>query len=309
MANKSHKSELAALEDPAWTVARDMCDLLTKEPPPVKLRVLADRWSIKRVRFEPLWSTAGLVPCEGGFEIWIDPQSPAALTEGSVVESEDVDNFEPPLRFVVAHEISHLIFHHVAQERKKIQLLEKCGDRLEKVCNEMARFLLVPPRPLFELLDGRVFDPPHLSMLRERFGVSLDVLVYRLALPDVLREFTSAEGIIAYAMEREGYLRVEAIQAFGAQARYRFQSTLSEGKATGMRPPLDRDLGIPGIEGRIRAKWECDESIVVPGAGDYSLSARLTVCRVSKKPLRVLFAISIAGLPERALRQQELHPI
>lgn len=99
-------------------------------------------------------------------------------------------------RFTVAHELAHLLMGNV--DRAGIGLGRA---REERLCNEFARTLLVPPQPLCELMRGRAYDIDSVLAICTRFGVSLSLAV------SIAAETFADRGCIVFAAGRRGHPR------------------------------------------------------------------------------------------------------
>lgn len=110
---KPQDSSIESLKQRAIDVAEAFAGVAAKQPLPVRLAPIAVEMKIKRLRFEPLLSVAGLAEADEGFEIIINTEADGVMGKapGTIVTwpEIDVDDLHPALRFTIAHEIAHAI--------------------------------------------------------------------------------------------------------------------------------------------------------------------------------------------------------
>ncbi len=208
--SRDKATEIARVSDEAWQTAQKMTTPLSQESPPVPLGELAEHAGIRRVRFEPLISDAGLARKGSDFEVVVNGDAfDGAPSAGTILEVGDPKwaEFTVPLRRTIAYEIAHLLFLNAAQKDQYSDLFRKNERAVENGCNILARVFLLPRQMLLREVGERLFDVDHVKNLTAASRVSPEVFIRRLHLSDMRTDW-KLDGFIAYVREQEGVLRI-----------------------------------------------------------------------------------------------------
>jgi hypothetical protein len=226
-------TEIARVSEEAWQLAQKVVTDFSNVPPPVPLAKLAKAWRIRGVRFEPLWSVAGLAKAGDDFEIVVNKEAFVLGDEvGSHIEVGDGkwSHFLPPLRFTLAHEIAHMIFLHVAGGDSRSDLFHKNGRAVENACNILARVFLMPKQMLVPQIQDDLLHVDRVRELLDAFRVSPEVFVRRMHLSDMYGAFGNLDGLLALVEERDRVFHVTACHIVGYHALDRFNRALKGDK-------------------------------------------------------------------------------
>jgi hypothetical protein len=303
----ARESKFETLRKQAWRLAKTLSDGVTTGPLPVPIMQLAFSRNIRRIRIEPILSTAGLVKASDGYEIWVNTEAPGVKeSEGHVFElpGDCCQELDPPLRYSIAHEVAHTIFAEVLGGSRNEDFLRKHERALEAVCSEIARTLLLPKSRLLAEIGGRLFDASHLDAVRRSFRVSPEVFVLRFQLADVRVELQGVDGFVGYAVENYPYLVFRMLQTIGPQGSSRFGVRTDHGRDRSgtTRGDVEQTLSLPGIVSRIRQDQAYKEDVRVPCRDSTVLPCTLSARHVCDRPLSVIVALEILGPPERTAR-------
>jgi hypothetical protein len=298
------------LREQAWRGVCDWAKAVASEPLPTPLHVLARLQKIQCVRFEPLLSTAGLTKHDNGYAIIVNTEAPGVTQNaGAVLPADNAwDDLAPPLRFTLAHEISHLFFLDAIGVVEKRHFVRNHA-QLEKACNEMSRVLLIPQQRLMSEIKNadHLFDSSHLKRLTTMFRVSPEVLVRRLNLTDMQDAFGNVDGLIAFVRGESKGFRIVASHIRGPQAHARFRVSP---RLSGQNHPIVSKR--PGNPDRCMLKElqfgsdldtsleTCDqyqEHLRVPGASNSELPCEFNACLTSLRPRAFLISIRVSGPP------------
>lgn len=305
-----NRTKFEDLKEQAWRTAYGWSRTAGRRPLPTPLHELATLHKIQCIRFEPLLSTAGVMKHENGYAIVVNTEA-FGVTQGTgttLQVDSGWNNLAPPLRFTIAHEISHLFFLDEAGVVEKRDF-SRNYKQLEKACNEMARVLLIPQQRLVNEITNadQLFDSRHLKQVTIMFRVSPEVFVRRLQLADMRDAFGNVHGLIAFVRVEDNAFRIVASHAWGpqAQARLRLSSRLSQQHhhTVSKRPGnpdggmlrelhLGSDLDTPlGISEYYR------EELRVPCAKNLVLPCEFNACLISSRPRAFLASIRVSGPP------------
>jgi Zn-dependent peptidase ImmA (M78 family) len=213
------------LRSRAWLEAGKFSNSLASGDPPVALHQLAKRLRIRRVEILPLMSTAGVVPIDDGYVIYLNEKAPGAekVTKKCLeVNHEEFARLPPQLRFTIAHECAHVIYYNLVGGDYKNKLFRRHWQSLENSCNQIARLLLVPKKMLLAHLEGGLLDVERLNSVVKAFVVSPEVMMYRLNLHDVRDAFSREDGLVAYVRECNGTINVVGAFSVGSLSRIRW---------------------------------------------------------------------------------------
>ena len=317
------KTKIARVSEEAWQRVQEVATSVGDASPPVPLEKLATAQRIRRIRFEPLLSDAGLAKSGDDFEIVINTESPGVTPDmGDVVElgAGKLSDWGTGLRFTVAHEIAHAIFLQAAGGDSNSDLFQKNAQAVENACSILARVLLLPKQILVRQIGDRLFDINHVRNLLSIFQISPEVFIRRMHLSDMRREFGNVDGLLAFGQETDGAIGVRACHVVGYHALGRFNRALEGDKkrktesryrslsrsyrqdewvAEG-QPLAKLRLGVD-IESLLRngetgqkqlqILWHPDEKDVIP--------CDLVFRRIHKQPLGFLVGIKVTGPKEK----------
>jgi hypothetical protein len=207
--------------------ALDRAALLTAASAfPVALNDVARALNVRRIRIQPLLCRAGVRRLVDGYEVIVNEETPGTkelIAASLEIDAPEWQKLSPTLRFWIAHELAHLIYIECADGTQP-RTTEKA---LEKACSSLARVLVFPKRLLAGRVSAECFNPEYLVALAKEAGVSLQVLIYRLAQPDLQCASQGLDGFIALAEPKDGILVVRASHVWGPQARARFGTILN----------------------------------------------------------------------------------
>ena len=300
----SRRSAFTALRERAWCVIDAWAATCLDETLP-PIHDLARTYGVRAIRFEPLLSTAGLSKVSDGFLVHVNSDAYDDKPEGTVldVNEETLWNLRPPVRFSVAHEIAHAIFHTEAQQAGKASALSKRLAALETACNQIAGAMLLPKPALLRNVGNRLFDADFVRGLLASFRVSAQVLIIRLQSDDLASSFSDLEGALVLLRARGNEVRIEAAHARGALAVSRWGKLVRDRKNSSLG-----DLHLrPEIIERILSAEQLRESQNIvwhPGATQ-TIPCELITRRVSRDPPAVLIGLRILGSPSFELEKSE----
>lgn len=298
------------LREQAWRGVCDWAKAVASKPLPTPLHVLARLRKIQCVRFEPLLSTAGLTKHDNGYAIVVNTEAPGVTQNGGTVLPLDNawDDLAPPLRFTLAHEISHLFFLdgiEVADRRHSV----RNHAQLERACNEMARVIMIPQQRLVKEIGtpDQLFDSSHLKHVCNMFRVSPEVFVRRLQLPDIRDEFGNVDGLIAFVRADEGKFRIVALHAWGPQAcaRFRLSPALPrQSQQTVSKRQVNPDgcmlselhLG-SDLDSPLGSSEHYQQELRVPCTHNRELPCEFNACLTSSRPRAFFITIRVSGPP------------
>ncbi len=166
---------------------------------PVPLCFFAKQQNVRAVRFERLISTGGIRQEDREYVIVISSRAAGAecaTTKEILTDSPMWNEFGPPLRFTIAHELAHMLFYDLVPSGPNSALLAENPDKLECVCNRIAASLLLPRSRLPPDLKQRRFDVDYIGQIIARFKVSAEAFLWRFANDDVKGIYKDCDGII-----------------------------------------------------------------------------------------------------------------
>jgi len=302
------KSKFADLKDRAWRAATDWSMEVASQPLPTPIHELARLHKVQAVRFEPLLSTAGLMKGDDGYVIVSNTEAVGAPQDaGATLEADSRwDNFEPPFRFTLAHEICHLFFSDGRGLAGK-QYFVRHHAQLEKACNEMAGLILMPKQRLVSEIGDRPFATSHLKSVTHRFRVSPEVFVRRLKINDIQDAFGGLDGLIALIRAEGETFSIVASHFWGVYARSRFQMTPRlrqnnhEVNSKQSNDPAswqirDFHLGID-VDTVLRSSDYWEEKLPVRCKHKLELPCEFNACLTGLRPRTFIISIQVLGPP------------
>lgn len=230
------------------------------------------------------------------------------------VESGKWADLGKPLRFTIAHEIAHAIYFDAGWDSDQ-DLFVRHDRALESNCSQMARVLLIPPSRLVREWEGRFFDVGHIETLLRRFRVSAHAFILRLQLPDLRGVFDGTDGLLIFAREEAGRIRIVAYRIWGplatgmrtilesgstqneqggyrkAKARGLVQSTGLEGR------PLDDLASDIGMEAWLQKGESGPRPIRVVWRPGMILPCEINACRIPSQTPSFLISVRVDGSP------------
>lgn len=260
--------------------------------------VLAAR-KVRAIRFEPLWSDAGVEEDGDGFVICVNTEARGVReAPGTTVAVSEYDwtRLASPVRFSIAHELAHLIVLELAGGKAESDIFRRHAQALETTCNEMAGAILLPRAQLVREVDGRFFDTARLVPVCDAFGVSPEVLLLRLGLSDMREAVKDVDGILALVLRERDNVEVASSVKLGTLASQRWRHLADRSRSIGIE-----ELYLPSelvtavceqnrVEDMARVMWR--EDMILP--------CEVTAYRIYDDPLKVLIGIRVAGPPAGA---------
>ncbi len=302
---------LEVLRDRAWRTVEAFVDRATKEALPVQLEEFARATSIKRVRFEPLLSVAGLAKLENGLEIVVNTEADGVHEPAGTII--DLDRWasiilDSSLRFTIAHEIAHAIVLASHDGNWRSDIFRKNQRAIENLCNRMAAELLMPKKHLAREVDMRPFDASHLVAIAGKFCVSTEAFVRRLKQSDVQSVFVKLHGFVVFLSKESGEFAIVCSHVSGDFAHKRFDSFFDwedseeENDGEDSLPPANsllRTLGIEGIVSWLDSADSDSRAIRIVYRADDGSTVPCTVsfCRVHRSKTNSLFCLEITEPP------------
>lgn len=192
---------------------------VSKNEFPVLLQPLAARRRVSSVEFCPLLVDAMLTTHPTGFRILFNSNGdePSKLSKQFASETK-ARPLPPRLRFSLAHEIAHTLFYDLGEGAPIIAKKFRSGggrtalEHLERSCNRIAAHLLLPTPMLAKSIRAlKNYEPESFLELAGQAGVSVEVLVRRLADQSSLLSGRYFRGCIVLAKQRDGETFVSAI--------------------------------------------------------------------------------------------------
>lgn len=261
---------------------------------PIPLNVFAKEQKVKAIRFERLISTGGIRQEDRDYVIVIGIRA-AGVKEAPGVEisidSPRWDDFGPPVRFTIAHEIAHLLFYGLVPDGPNSALLAEDPDRLETACNRIAALLLLPISRLPSGLREHRFDVPFIADIIRRFKVSPEAFIWRFGHEDAKDIYKDCDGIIGLLRQRGNSWAIRVchgrgryiIQLLGDRKKDEVAEHLKGKEITSLRLPQEIETKLksePAGESEVRFPWG-DEFVpfalqwkrLYPGAVFFSLYA------------------------------------
>lgn len=290
------QSQFGRLRKEAWRFLDKYAKSGTDGPLPVALADMLAARKVRAIRFEPLWSDAGVEADGDGFVICVNTEARGVreVSETTVAVSEyDWTRVGSPVRFSIAHELAHLIVLELAGGKPESDIFKRHAQALENTCNEMARAILLPRTRLVREVDGGLFDAARLVRVCEAFGVSTDVLLLRLGLPDMREAVKGADGMLALLFRGGDNVEVASSVRLGPLASQRWRHLADRSRTVRIE-----ELYLPSelvtavcdqnrIEVKAQVMWRAD--MILP--------CEVTAYRIYDDPLKVLIGIRVAGPP------------
>lgn len=248
---KPAKSKFDSLTEGAWHTAEEMIKAAAELGRDSSLSQLAKALNVRRVRFQPLLSTAGVTKNDDGFDMVINTEARCVMPE--MAGEFDTDRVEradilPPVRFTLAHELAHLVFLKVKGGSWDSDLFRRHERALEHACSRLARMILMPKDLLKRELGNDLFNTENLKRLLSIFRVSPEVLLLRLKLPDMEAACGNQSGLIALVAESSGSLLIELARTWGHTAQERFGNAIERAKSEQREPEQSADEVYSGAE-------------------------------------------------------------
>lgn len=320
------KNKLAPISEGVWHDLVKISESFASQSPPVNLEEYANHVGVQHIRFKPLISDAGLAKKGDGFEVVVNTEAPGVTltlptdTTASIGDGTWAD-FQPSLRFTVAHEIAHVAFIRAADGAKAGGLLLKHRPDVEEACKSLARLMLLPSRMLVPKIGERLLELDHVSGLIAAFRVSPEVFLRRFHLSDFIWQHGKLDGFIAFVQEKNGRLDIKAGHVFGRYATDRFERALQLAK----HGTLQKEFEYPGLSKTYRqTKWalegmaindmkldgkrdiesflrnaEANQLDIEVGWGDIRdkevIPCNLAFQRIHQKPLGFLVRVQVVG--------------
>jgi IrrE N-terminal-like domain len=286
--------KLHKLKAQAWDVVNEWAKKWSSRPPPVALEELAISYNVVRVEIQALMGTAGIEREAEGFVICVNTEADGiAYKEGDMldVSVETWSQLSKPLRFTLAHELSHLILLRIAED--DVAAFKYCEPELETACNEMAGGLLIPKASLVSGLVGRAFDADHALELASSFRVSPRVFTLRLNARDLTFSSSEPGGLLALIRQRDGKFVFDAVHVHGSRGDHRWgRFKVKTGRENAA---VDHLFLQPGVFDNIAntEHMRRTEKLVWRLDTHEFLRCELTSRRLSRNPLTVLIGIQI----------------
>jgi hypothetical protein len=316
MIDKKDGGKIEGISRKAWKSAEALSGKLNLLGPS-PLNEFAESVGIRRLRLARLLSDAGLAQLDPDYEIVINTDGPARIGDvGRLISLEDDEwsKLSPPLRFTVAHEISHLLFLNAAGGDRQAAAFTKKENEpaVEQGCSRLARVLLLPQAVLARELGSRLFEVNHVRELSRRFRVSLEVLIRRLHLSDIKLATEGMDGLLAVASGGTGDLRVRFCHILGTYAVSRFEQALDTGEEQARRSEYRRLADCyretrwrlnerrvneihRDMEGILRNGENSRRAIEVTWAGSQMIPCEVSSCALNDAGSAFLFSLRVAG--------------
>lgn len=182
---------------------------------PILLKQVAQRRRVTEVVFCPLLVDAMLTTHPLGFRLFFCSNGEEASMLTEAYGAESVTTLLPTrVRFSLAHELAHTLFYDLSEPRPRAAKFasEAQLDDLEKMCNRLARHLLMPSELLKKEISGLPkLKPETLLTTAARFGVSPEAFVVRLVYDPRLLMIHDFRGCIVVLMNTPKGFLVRAI--------------------------------------------------------------------------------------------------
>lgn len=215
---------------------------------------------------------------------------------------DTLSQLTPPLRFSIAHELAHLIILGVSERNHDDDIFQNNWKALEQTCNEMAGAILLPKPRFVQDLPGKLFDAVHLGNLIKSFGVSAEVFLQRLNLPDLRDILKSLDGLLAVVREQDEAMKLTSWMIEGNLASQRWRHIRDSRKTPSMQDLFIEDLKLPStlrqsfckevnVKEKTQVEWR-------PAPAGMVLPCEFTACRLYQNPLAILIGICVVGPPE-----------
>jgi len=274
-----------------WQMAHKWTSSVRHRALPVPLEELAKARNIKRVRFAPILSTAGLKKTDDGYVIVINPVSAGErLGRGSeLTSSTDWRYLTPRVRFSIAHEIAHVLFYDSMDGDVENAVFLRHWKRLERACNQIAGALLLPTERLVAEVRRFGLDFRSVENLRCLFCVSVETLLRRLQDKEVNKQLDGMDQILTLVRHEGSNLVVRAPYIRGPRATSRFR--VKEGDL------LD-GLGLPTeFQSTLSLRRQAEQTISVSWTADQVLQ-----CKAAFYPIGssndTLLSVMVVGGPD-----------
>ncbi len=293
---KARTSSFDSLRERGWRVVEKWAAALPRGVS-IPLHEFALAHGVRRIQFEPLFSSAGLSKVADGYVIHINTEAHGVhQAEGTILEVNEVNLRElgPAARFSVAHEIAHAVFIQIAGSGKTSSL-HRHTKLLERACNEMAGVMLLPKAHLLASVSEEFFDAGRVLQVMKSFGVSADTLILRLKSEDFQGALSGLDGILAVAVEKNGPIHVDRCHVAGPYAS-RIWKNLVEIQDS---PPWERLHVESEHLASIRNALKVNEAIHMRIDQNRSLKCLLTSERLRTSPLRLVIGIRVVGHLEK----------
>lgn len=294
---RERRSDFAALREKVARVVERWGDTFGNRCP-VPVHELAASYDVRRIRFEPLLSTAGLSKGTDGYVVHVNTEAyGAAQPAGTVLpfDQESFDRLKPQVRFSIAHEIGHVIFIKEANAGVANDKHRRNVKALEAACNQMAGVILIPKAQFLQVVGDGLFNVTRVVKAMDVFGVSAMTFVLRLKGSDLQRSAQNVNGVLALAQETGGTIVIGPIHVKGPLASGIWQN-LSQ--ANQEEPLEGLHLSARQRELVCQSKTVV-EKICIGVRADRSVECVLTAERLRLKPLRLLVGIQVTGYPEK----------
>lgn len=243
---KRSMTKFDELEMKADVRCRQFWDACSSDALPVPLHELVKMCDVEAIRFERLWSTAGLAKSGERYVIFVNSDAPGATRGAGILLTPDDpgwSDFPPPIRFSIAHEIAHVALYQVTPSERREDQLSRHSKYVEAACSRLARKILLPKDQFIRAIAGQVFNVGQLRGVLRTFAVSPEVLLRRLQLHDLETEFARGDGLVAFVTRRQDQGYAKAGVMWGAQTRSRFGGSVDQARAElARRSP---DLSVP----------------------------------------------------------------
>jgi hypothetical protein len=287
-------SKLEKVELRAWDIINEWANKWSARPLPVPLEELARAYKVVRVDVQALLGTAGIEKEGDAFVICVNSEADGVkLPEGATIDvsSETWAKLSRPLRFTLAHELSHLILLQI--KSGDVSAFKDCESKLETLCNDMAGALLMPKSKLLDDLANEPFDVNRVIDLASKFRVSADTFVIRLNAPDHAPRTDEPGGILALMRRRDARLEFDAVHVHGWRANQRWDKlkTKAGREKAGvedlfLRPEvIDQITSCDDVQQKAGVVWRTDTREM--------LACDLTSRHLQRDPLAVLIGIRI----------------
>ena len=236
---RTRTSKLDTICQNGWATAQRWIRRWSATAQPSPLEDLALEYRLKRIEFKPLLSTAGLIQDGDDFAMHVNTE---AIGIGSLepisISTSACHKLSAPLRFSLAHELSHLIF--LRESNGDLHKLRRHTARLERECNAMAGAMLLPRESLFRELGSNLLDVENLSAVITRFCVSADTLLWRLREKDLATSFPNVDGMLVILDNARRGKSIWGGTVRGPQASIRWKPVIKDPVGTSVEA-----LGLP----------------------------------------------------------------
>jgi len=142
---------------------------------PVNIHKISGDYGV-RVEYTPMFSESGVVSIESG--------KPIIRVNSTETERRQ--------RFTVAHELGHIVLHHLTEEKPEFRdptqnYTLANYDVRERDANRFAATILMPPEVVRSILNSEGIT--NVDVLADRFGVSTAAMTIRLKTMGILPEW------------------------------------------------------------------------------------------------------------------------